>query len=836
MTIYRFSILVSRSFYRLLLASLLVAFCVPASTVSAQSNSVPATYNCAAQTQIPAAECEALVALYNSATGSGWTNNTGWLATATPCSWFGVSCETGNHVTQLELSSNGLSGAIPVELGDLTELKVLILDHNLLAAPIPSGLGSLTNLVNLSLDSNFLEGSIPPEFGNLVNLEILSLNQNRLSGSIPAGLGNLSKLTKLDLDANLLTGAIPLQLGNLASLTQLSLAVNGLTGAIPAQLGNLSNLTRLNLCANQLTGSIPPQLGNLTNLTSLVLCHNQLTGSIPTQLSNLTNLTSLTLNSNQLSGSIPSQLSGLTSLTSLNLDTNQLTGAIPPQLGTLANLTNLQLSSNDLTGSIPVELGTLTNLYSLSLCANQLTGAIPAQLGNLTNLSSLALCSNGLTGSIPSQLGNLTGLLVLDLHANQLTGSFPSSFSNLTSLMILDLSSNGFSGPLPPQVGSLSNLTELWLHSNQWTGLIPAELGNLSLLTKLSLQGNRFNGEFPTTITLLVNLNVFTFDCWLKSSNSAVIAFLNNKSPGWQTRICPVVSSITRADASPTSLSSVNFTVTFSEAVTGVGIDDFALMTTGVSGAAITGVSGSGPTRTVSVNTGSGNGLLRLDVVDRNTIVNGIGNALGGTELGDGDFIWGTPYVVTKAATFGDVPETYWAWSFIERLYASRITSGCSAVPLMYCPEETVTRAEMAVFLERGIHGPDFIPPDVGAGTGFGDVPLTYWAAAFIKQLVTDGITVGCGGGNYCPENPVTRAQMAVFLLRSKYGGSYMPPDVGAGTGFGDVPPDYWAATFIKQLVAEGITVGCGGGNYCPEQPVTRAQMAVFLVRMFNLP
>jgi hypothetical protein len=77
---------------------------------------------------------------------------------------------------------------------------------------------------------------------------------------------------------------------------------------------------------------------------------------------------------------------------------------------------------------------------------------------------------------------------------------------------------------------------------------------------------------------------------------------------------------------------------------------------------------------------------------------------------------------------------------------------------------------------------------------------------------------------------------MAVFLLRSKYGASYTPPAVGSSTGFGDVPPSYWAAAFVKQLVAEGITVGCGGGNYCPEQSVTRAQMAVFLVRTFSLP
>jgi hypothetical protein len=193
---------------------------------------------------------------------------------------------------------------------------------------------------------------------------------------------------------------------------------------------------------------------------------------------------------------------------------------------------------------------------------------------------------------------------------------------------------------------------------------------------------------------------------------------------------------------------------------------------------------------------------------------------------------------VTLAAsqTFADVPLNYWAFSPIKRIYAVRITGGCGASPLVYCPEDTVTRSQMAVFLERGINGGDFVPPPVVNSTGFNDVPANYWAAPFIKQLVTDGITVGCGGGNYCPEQLVTRAQMAVFLLRSKYGALYTPPEVGTETGFGDVPVDYWAAAFIKKLVADGITAGCGAGNYCPETPVTRAQMAVFMVRTFGVP
>jgi hypothetical protein len=117
----------------------------------------------------------------------------------------------------------------------------------------------------------------------------------------------------------------------------------------------------------------------------------------------------------------------------------------------------------------------------------------------------------------------------------------------------------------------------------------------------------------------------------------------------------------------------------------------------------------------------------------------------------------------------------------------------------------------------------------------FADVPISHWAADWIEQLAADGITSGCGGGNYCPNDPVTRAEMAIFLLRSKHGSSYTPP-APSGTVFADVPTSHWAAAWIEQLYAEGITGGCGGGKYCPNNPVTRAEMAVFLVRTFDLP
>jgi hypothetical protein len=195
-----------------------------------------------------------------------------------------------------------------------------------------------------------------------------------------------------------------------------------------------------------------------------------------------------------------------------------------------------------------------------------------------------------------------------------------------------------------------------------------------------------------------------------------------------------------------------------------------------------------------------------------------------------------SPIPPLAASLFYDVPPDYWAANFVERLYIAGITGGCGINPLTYCPEGVVTRAQMAVFLLRGIHTASYSPPALGAGSGFGDVPTDYWSGTWIKQLAAEGITRGCGNGNYCPEHPVTRAQMAVFLLRSKYGASYTPPHVGSSTGFGDVAPDYWAAAWIKQLVTEGITTGCGSVTYCPDAPVTRAQMAVFLVRTFGLP
>jgi hypothetical protein len=111
----------------------------------------------------------------------------------------------------------------------------------------------------------------------------------------------------------------------------------------------------------------------------------------------------------------------------------------------------------------------------------------------------------------------------------------------------------------------------------------------------------------------------------------------------------------------------------------------------------------------------------------------------------------------------------------------------------------------------------------------FLDVPSSNTFYSFVTKLVGSGITAGIGGGNYGVNQPTLREQMAVFLLKSKYGLCFTPPPC-AGV-FDDVPCPSLFADWIEELAAEQITAGCDTGKFCPEQPVQRDQMAVFLLK-----
>ncbi len=336
----------------------------------------PFNYDCGEVTEISSDECEALVALYNSTDGDKWTNNSNWLLTNTPCSWYGVTCEE-SHVTSIDLVWNELNGSMPAALADLTNLQELILSTNQLSGNIPVQLGNLADLETINLGYCQLSGNIPDQLGNLSNLQSLLLMNNQLDGSIPSALGNLLNLTNLDLGFNQLVGSIPLELGNLSNLEILNLGNNQLSGGIPLTLGNLPGLRDLTLRHNQLDGAIPSQLGNLNNLEALNIGWNNLTGNIPPELGNLSSLRTLYLHANQLSGNIPAVLGNLTSLTGFYIGSNLLTGILPSELGSLVNVEVFSIEKNALEGEIPFSITNMVNLGT-DFGYNKLTGSNPA--------------------------------------------------------------------------------------------------------------------------------------------------------------------------------------------------------------------------------------------------------------------------------------------------------------------------------------------------------------------------------------------------------------------------------------------------------------------------
>jgi hypothetical protein len=148
------------------------------------------------------------------------------------------------------------------------------------------------------------------------------------------------------------------------------------------------------------------------------------------------------------------------------------------------------------------------------------------------------------------------------------------------------------------------------------------------------------------------------------------------------------------------------------------------------------------------------------------------------------------------------------------------ITTGCG--PGRFCPWASVTRAQVAAFLDRALSlsgsGHNFFWDDAG-----------HLLESEINALAAAGITNGCGGGKYCPALPVTRAELATFLVRS-FG---LPPT--ANDYFWD-DNGYLFEPQINALAAAGITAGCAPGRFCPNQVVTREQMASFLARALGLP
>ncbi|KAL6603128.1 hypothetical protein ACP70R_043489 [Stipagrostis hirtigluma subsp. patula] len=492
-----------------------------------------------------------------------------WNATAHFCRWAGVSCTHG-HVTSLELSDLGLTGAISPAIGNLTYLETLDLKDNKLSGSIPASIGRLrrlsylglcrnggvggeipdglrncTSLAVVYLNGNNLTGAVPEWFGTFPNLTYLWLSGNSLSGEIPPSLGSLSKLRSIMLDQNLLEGAIPEGVSRLPSLEQFAVYQNGLGGEIPRGFFDMPSLRELSLANNAFRGRLPRDAGARTpSLERLLLGGNNLTGPIPASLAMATGVQYLSLANNSFIGRVPPEigtlcpivlelsgneltatdddggwefLHGLTkcsNLTVLSLEGNKLGGTMPSSIGDLSTkLEQLGLGSNRLSGSIPPGIGNLAALQLLRLDSNLLTGDIPEGIGNLKNLTALWLQGNELTGPVPSSIGSLTQLLKLDLSGNALSGSIPTTLANLQQLNLLNLSGNALTGHVPREIFDLPSLSSAMdLSDNQLDGPLPADFSGLVNLAFLTLSGNRFSGEIPRGLENCQSLEFLDLD------------------------------------------------------------------------------------------------------------------------------------------------------------------------------------------------------------------------------------------------------------------------------------------------------------------------------------
>ena len=310
-------------------------------------------------------------------------------------SWYGITV-TNNRVTEIQLTSNRLSGNIPTSIGKLTNLGYLTMWDNNLTGNIPSSFGNLVNLSICALEINQLSGNIPSSFGKLVNLISIELGSNKLTGNIQPIFNKLTKMIYLDISGNQFTGNISF-LNTMHGLHYADLHFNQFSGKIPV-LNNIDSIGYLDLSNNQFNGSIPTfrksavfQYFNLNN--------NLLSGSINHQFDSLSSpYLDIFITNNQLSGNVP--LHSLAHLHGIDFTNNQLNGTILPINDTIYynHLQYLNLSHNQLTGKIPASINNLYYLNSVDVSSNQLSGTIPTlNKPNLPHLSSFQLDSNQFT-------------------------------------------------------------------------------------------------------------------------------------------------------------------------------------------------------------------------------------------------------------------------------------------------------------------------------------------------------------------------------------------------------------------------------------------------------
>ncbi|CAI9088848.1 OLC1v1023292C1 [Oldenlandia corymbosa var. corymbosa] len=314
---------------------------------------------------------------YWSVTNTSCNNGVGLNRTFTPdfYSWVICDCTFDNnatcHVTSIQLKGLNLTGILPTEFSNLTQLRVI------------------------DLTRNYINGTIPPSFSRLP-LTNLSLLGNRIGGTIPKEVGDISSLQELVLEDNQLEGPLDPHLGSLSSLRRLLLSANNFSGPIPETFGNLKNLTDFRMDGSPITGRIPDFIGNWTSIRRLDMQGTQIQGPFPAAISQLKNLVEIRISDLGGSNYAFPNLDGANNLQLLMLRNCSIVDTIPEYIGNMVKLKTIDLSYNNLRGPIPNAFQSL-NYDTLILASNSLSGEIPYWI--LNSRENIDLSNNNFTAS-----------------------------------------------------------------------------------------------------------------------------------------------------------------------------------------------------------------------------------------------------------------------------------------------------------------------------------------------------------------------------------------------------------------------------------------------------
>lgn len=381
-----------------------------------------------------------MAVFYYSLGGPEWKKQANFLGMEDECSWsmespidntkdmytFGITCNAYSRAETIMMPDNNLVGSLPSELGLLTALDLVALNHNQISGSIPDAYQSLKYLEGFELQYNKLTGTLPSFLGDdMKQLRVLSLSNNKLQGQLPSSMSKMKHLTTLALDDNKFSGDMASVVNGMVSLQYLYVDNNSFDSMIDNFfLTEIPRLEEVDLSGNQFaTNDLPPHLFLMAHLRVLDLHDNDLAGSLPNDIPKQVTLEILDLSSNRLSGTIPSSIQQLRSLTHLDVSSNQFSGLIPDTISSLQNLTYLFLSNNRLEANpFPEFVVQLTNLRELSMAKTSRFGIMPEWLGELSDLVLIDLSENELTGTIPDSIWNLPSLKYLLLRRNYLEG------------------------------------------------------------------------------------------------------------------------------------------------------------------------------------------------------------------------------------------------------------------------------------------------------------------------------------------------------------------------------------------------------------------------------